>query len=164
MARGNRLSGHGGWRNIPRDASLSYLWRCLCYIELNMVRSGVVAHPRDWPWIGYHEIVGSRRRYRLVDLERLCWRLRATSLVEVQKNLEASLVEAIARETMKREPCWTETLAVGSRGFVEKVKPLMLSRRETEIVETTTDVWVLHESEIPYGQKMGLKIAAKAII
>jgi hypothetical protein len=30
-------------------------------------------------------------------------------------------------------------MAVGSLGFVEKVKPLILSRRETEIVESADD-------------------------
>ena len=39
-----------------------YLWQCLCYIELNMVRCGVVAHPRDWAWVGYHEIMGIAHR------------------------------------------------------------------------------------------------------
>jgi putative transposase len=45
----------------------TYLWRCLCYIELNMVRAGVVSHPREWPWAGYHEIMGERKRNRLFD-------------------------------------------------------------------------------------------------
>jgi putative transposase len=27
-----------------------YLWPCPCYIELNMVRCGRVAHPRQWDW------------------------------------------------------------------------------------------------------------------
>jgi len=31
------------------------------------------------------------------------------------------------------EPIWTESLAVGSGGFVEKIKPMVLSRRETEV-------------------------------
>lgn len=35
-----------------------YLWRCLCYIDLNMVRAGVVEHPQDWLFGGYHEIQG----------------------------------------------------------------------------------------------------------
>ena len=41
-----------------------YLWRCLVYIELNMVRCGVVAHPKEWEWVGYHEIMGQRQRCR----------------------------------------------------------------------------------------------------
>ena len=140
-----------------------YLWKCLCYVELNMVRCGGVAHPQEWPWVGYHEIMGTRQRYRLIDLEQLCWRLGTASLEEVRGNLEACLAETIARDQMKREPCWTESLAVGGVSFLEKVRPQISSRRETEIVETGKDVWALQESPIPYGQKAGRKNGAKAL-
>jgi len=140
-----------------------YLWQCLCYIELNMVRCGVVEHPRDWGWVGFHEIMGSRKRYRLIDLERLCWRLRADNVEEVRTNLIASLAERIARDEVKREPCWTESLAVGSLGFVERVKPLILFRRKTEMVSTADEVWVLEEAVMPYGQKTVVKNASKAV-
>jgi putative transposase len=129
-----------------------YLWRCLGYIELNMVRCGVVAHPREWPWVGHPEIMGQRQRYRVVDVERLCWRLRAGSLEELRKNLAVSLAEKIAQGEVKREPCWTEGWAVGSQRFLEKVKPLILSRRETEIVESADGgVWSLQEEPVAYG-------------
>jgi len=132
----------------------SYLWRCLCYIEMNMVRSGVVAHPCEWPWTGYHEIMGLRRRYRLIDLDRLCWRLRTDRLDDLRKNLAASLEERIRRAEAKREPCWTESLAVGSQGFVERIKPLVLSRRDTEIVQSVDEnYWTLQETAFPYGPK-----------
>jgi putative transposase len=48
-----------------------HLWNCLRYIDLNMVRAGAVKHPRDWAWCGYHELVGLRTRYRLIDRARL---------------------------------------------------------------------------------------------
>ena len=131
-------------------------------IESNVVRCGAVTHPREWPWVGYHEIMGARRRYRLLDLERLCWRLGAASLEEVRKNLEVSLAERIARGQMKREACWTESLAVGSAGFIEKLKPADFSHRETELVEAASGVWALREAVVPYGLKTGLKNAAKA--
>ena len=106
--------------------------------------------------------MGHRQRYRLVDLERLCWRLQVGSLDEVRKNLAASLADKIARDDVKREPTWTESLAVGSRRFVEEVKPLILSRQEMEIVESAGDnVWALQEATIPYGQKTGPKNAPK---
>jgi putative transposase len=31
-----------------------HLWNCLRYIDLNMVRAGVVLDPMDWRWCGYH--------------------------------------------------------------------------------------------------------------
>ena len=140
-----------------------YLWQCLCYIELNMVRCGVVKHPRDWPWVGYHEIMGSRRRYRLIDVDRLCWRLRADNVEAVRQHLIASLAERIARDEVKRDSRWTESLAVGSLRFVEGVKPLILYRREAETVATADNVWALQEAAIPYGEKRGIKKAAKAL-
>ena len=117
-----------------------YLWRCLCYIELNMVRCRSADHPRSWDWLGFHEIVGQRQRYRLLDLDRLCWRLRTDSLPELRKNLEAALGQLIAHEQMRREPCWTEGLAVGSAGFLERIKPLILSRQETELAQTDQEI------------------------
>jgi len=140
-----------------------YLWRCLVYIEMNMVRCGVVGHPREWPWVGYHDIMGTRKRYRLVDLERLCWRVGADSLDERRGNLKESLAETIARNWVKRESCWTEGLAVGSHAFVEKVQPLILSRRQSEVVATDTKMWILKEIPPPYGQKTGPKRDAKAL-
>ena len=129
-----------------------YLWNCLIYIELNMVRAGVVRHPREWPWVGYHEIVGIRRRYRLLDLERLCWRLGQTDLAEVRRNLEASLEKARDRDEAKRQGYWTESLAIGSPLFIQKIRPSIHSRQETEIIEKSENLWVLQEQAKAYGQ------------
>jgi putative transposase len=119
----------------------SYLWRCPCYVELNRVRCGVVGYPREWEWVGYHEILGKRRRYRLVDWERLCWRLATGDLEEVRHNLEAALNDAIAQGEVKREAIWTESLAVGSVGFVQRIEPMVLTRRETAGKPLTLAVW-----------------------
>jgi putative transposase len=140
-----------------------YLWQCLCYIELNMVRCGVVAHPREWPWGGYQEIVGRRRRYRLIDLDRLCWRMRASTIHELGAHLERSLAEKIARDQLRREACWTESLAVGSKPFVESIRPAAIYRQETNVIELPEKMWSLREAPIPYGQKTGPKNGCKAV-
>jgi putative transposase len=135
----------------------TYLWRCLCYIELNMVRAGVVSHPRQWEWVGDHEIMGQRNRNRLLDVQRLCWRLGTDDPGAVQRNLEASLAEAFAREQARREPCWTESLVVGSPSFVKRMQPLITSRQETEIAEGPGAVWILREAPARYGTNSGAK-------
>ena len=94
-----------------------------------------------------------------VGLERLCWRLGTDDLGAVQKNLEASLAEAPAREQVRQEPCWTESLVVGSTEFVGRMQPLILSRQETEIVEAADGGWALRETEVAYGKETGLKSA-----
>jgi len=49
----------------------SHLIQCLLYMDLNMVRAGVVNHPSEWPFCGYNEIQQPRERYALVDYEGL---------------------------------------------------------------------------------------------
>ena len=139
-----------------------YLWRCLVYIEMNMVRCGVVKHPREWEWVGYREIMGARKRYRLVDVDRLCWRLQTGDVNEVRKNLEQSVAERIAQDRMTREPWWTQALAVGSREFVGAVEPRIQTRRELEVEETETG-WLLKDECIPYKARTGPENACKAM-
>lgn len=79
-------------------------------------------------------------------------------------NLIAGLEDAIAKVQMKREPCWTESVAVGSRKFLEKTQPLILSRRETEIVEAAPDRWILNEAKIAYRTKSKPKNDSKTLI
>lgn len=48
-----------------------HLIECLVYVDLNMVRAGVVTHPSEWPFCGYNEIQKPRQRYSLIDFEGL---------------------------------------------------------------------------------------------
>jgi hypothetical protein len=36
-----------------------------------MVRAGVVRHPGDWMYGGYHEIQNSKQRYSLINRQKL---------------------------------------------------------------------------------------------
>jgi len=47
----------------------THLARCVVYVDLNMVRAGVVAHPAQWRTCGYHEIQTPPRRCGIVDRE-----------------------------------------------------------------------------------------------
>ena len=79
----------------------------------------------------------------------------SATLEEVRRNLETSLTERIAREELKREPCWTESLAVGSVSFLDEVQPQISSRRKTEIVQAADELWSLQEPPAQYGQENG---------
>lgn len=48
-----------------------YLIRCLVYIDLNMVRAGVVDHPSLLSFCGYNEIQNPRKNNILIDHEKL---------------------------------------------------------------------------------------------
>ena len=72
-------------------------------------------------------------------------------LDQMRRCLEAGLSEAMAKEQVKREPIWTESQAVGSAGFIEKIQPLILSRRETEVIAGGDGMSVLRECPAAYG-------------
>ena len=48
----------------------AHLARCLVYVDLNMVRAGVVTHPAQWQTCGYHEIQRPPRRFAIIDRRR----------------------------------------------------------------------------------------------
>ena len=68
----NRRKRRGGafWENQYHATAIEtgeHLARCLVYVDLNMVRAGVVDHPREWEVGGYHEIQRSPTRFRIVE-------------------------------------------------------------------------------------------------
>ena len=114
--------------------------------------------------ISYHSTPLSleRQRYRLLDLERLSWRLRTDDLEAVGQNLAAVLKEMIARDQIQRQATWTESLAFGGIGFVERIQPLTLSRMETELVEAAEGLGAARGGNSLRAER-GLKSARKPL-
>src|ERR1041385_1376838 len=76
---------------------------------------------------------------------------------EVRRNLEAALADALARGGLRRGPIWTGSRAPGRAGFVEKLKPMVLSCGKLTLVQAAGGVSILQECAPPYGQKTGPK-------
>ncbi len=97
-----------------------HLIRCLSYIDLNMVRAGVVRHPREWRDSGYHEIQDPPARKRIIDRERLAQLVEIGNVQRLRTAHERWLNEALQRSC--RDPVWTENVAVGDDAFLETLK------------------------------------------
>jgi len=98
-----------------------HLSRCLFYVDMNMVRVGIVDHPEDWRFGGHHELTGARKRYRIVDFELL---LRCLGLPEAGMFRDwygATLDELCLQKEWAREPHWTEAFAVGDRAWLREL-------------------------------------------
>ena len=94
----------------------SHLSRCLFYLDMNMVRAGVVDHPFEWEFGGARELCGARRRYRIVDQERLLWCLEMPGATEsFLRWHRATLADMCGawREQPQREPYWASSFGVG---------------------------------------------------
>jgi len=117
----------------------AHLHRCLVYIDLNMVRAGVVRHPAEWAHGGYYEIhAAPESNSMMIDQVELS-RLAGFSSVEDFRQAHRKWVaQALAANALHRDDCWSEALAVGSLGFVEKMKRelgIAARHREIELVE-----------------------------
>lgn len=136
-----------------------HLARCLTYIDLNMVRAGVVEHPRQWAEAGYHEIQQPPARYRIIDREALCGLLGMTDgkLAALQNEwIEATL----ARGRTEREPQWSEAVAVGRRSFVERVQEQLGTRALYRHVQDVNGASVLREPAARYTLHSSVQMAA----
>ena len=96
-----------------------HLRRCLVYIDLNMVRAGVVKHPAAWAHGGYREIQDPPERYTLIELAGLSAWCGFTDVVDFQRAHRQWVAEALTREAGKRDERWSGAIAVGTQAFVE---------------------------------------------
>jgi REP element-mobilizing transposase RayT len=126
-----------------------YVWNCMKYIDLNMVRAGVVAHPSEWRWCGYQEVVGERRRYRLLDVDEAAAQCGGGSVEAFRRNYAGVIAEAIRRCDLARQPCWTESIAVGGEPFVREIEE-KTRRQEMVVEETAPSQWTIREAAAAY--------------
>src|SRR3989304_4368840 len=90
-----------------------HLHRCLVYIDLNMVRAGVVRHPAEWAHGGYREIQDPPERCTLIELADLSTSCGFASVADFQRAHRQWVEEALAREAVRRDARWSEAIAVG---------------------------------------------------
>jgi putative transposase len=129
----------------------AYFARCLVYIDLNMVRAGVVTHPAQWSACGYREVQDPPKRYGIIDLPVLMDLLGLSDLAQLQRTRAQWVEEALQTNIHRREAHWSESLAVGGQTFVEGVKArLGIGARYREIRQEG-QVYRLKEPAIVYG-------------
>ncbi len=139
-----------------------HLARCMAYIDMNMVRAGVVSHPREWLWCGYQEIQNGRSRYRLIDTTRTAQLLELGGVCGLATAQQQWVEEALSKYHAKRgfrQPEWSEGLAVGSQSFSEKVKERLGLRATHRTCSETNGHTVLREQPDPYSPHSGVKNA-----
>jgi len=127
-----------------------HLLKCMVYIDLNMVRAGVVNHPSEWAHSGYREIQDPRQRYRVIDQDGLRQGFGKGSFETLKVDLRKSVDERLRAEKVMREELWTKSIAVGSRGFVEGIKKELTARAKGRRVRQERGRFHLREPQVPY--------------
>lgn len=101
----------------------TYLFECMRYIELNPVRAGMVAHPRDYVWSSYRanaeskadKLITPHELYRRLARDEHERRLAYRALVKLP--MDAELLEEI-------RACTHKGWALGGGRFQEKIERL----------------------------------------
>jgi len=128
-----------------------HLFQCLVYIDLNMVRNGVVGHPSQWVHSGYNEIQNPPSRYALIDRKQLIECCDLGSDEQLRKEHRQWVEETIEKKEYARKPELTESLAVGSKAFVEdvgkKLKPNLFGKK----IKKIDSHYALREPEATYN-------------
>ena len=128
-----------------------HLFQCMVYIDMNMVRAGVVNHPEEWPFCGYTEIQNPRQRYSLIDYRRLSALLQMKDISELQEFCRKSVEQNLAARNQIRDGKWTESIAVGSESYIEDtIQKLGIKAKGREFIGGNKSC-ELRESAVPYG-------------
>jgi REP element-mobilizing transposase RayT len=125
--------------------------RCLVYIDLNMVRNGAVQHPSAWQHGGYQEIQNPPLRYSLIHREKLIACCGLETDEQLRKRHRQWVEESIDNGTNLRQPQWTESIAVGSKGFVQGVLQKLELQAKGRLVREVVDYYELREQETAYS-------------
>jgi putative transposase len=128
-----------------------HLARCLVYIDLNMVRAGVVRHPSGWRDCGYNEIQSPRDRYRIIDHARLAGLLGLEDAGQLRELHHAWVENALAQGAAEREPQWSSGVAIGDPAFLEAVRRELWPRQPGSRIRACGTGYQLKEPPAPYS-------------
>ena len=99
---------------------------------------------------GYREIQQPPKRYRIIDIPALMELAGFSDIATMQQHRQW-LSEELAINNSKRDEAWTESLAVGSDAFVEKVQTLLGTKATNRKVAAIADKHALREQSARYS-------------
>jgi len=132
-----------------------HLARCMVYIDTNMVRAGVVSHPSMWSFCGHNEIQEPRRKNILIDYQRLQGLIGARSYDQLRNRHKGWIEEYLGNGKKNRQDEWTDSIAAGSKSFIEKVKGRLGLRAKGRDVLEGSERYQLRESPGHYKALFG---------
>jgi REP element-mobilizing transposase RayT len=128
-----------------------HLIRCIVYIDLNMVRAGVVDHPGQWRHGGFNEIQSPRRKCILIDYDVLSRLAGFDDFLSFQNSHRQWINSALEQKAdLSRDTKWSRSIAVGGESFVTVVKRKMGALSVGRRVHQSKDGFELRETIDPY--------------
>jgi REP element-mobilizing transposase RayT len=128
-----------------------HLIRCLAYIDLNMVRAGVVRHPGEWLYGGFNEIQKPKQRYSVINRNKLTALLGLKDPHQLSDYHRNWVEEVLKSSSNRRDEKWTQSIAVGDKEFVMQTKAKLGAKAIGRKASENNEDYVLKESQNPYS-------------
>ena len=122
----------------------------ILFNRAGMVRAGVVSHPSMWSFSGYNEIQEPRKKNILIDYERLQGLFGVGTYDQLKSSHMGWIEEYLGNGRKGRQDEWTDSIAVGSESFIEKVKSMLGFKARGRDVVKGDDGYHLREGAAPY--------------
>lgn len=135
-----------------------HLIKCLIYIDMNMVRAGVVRHPNNWANGGYREIQNPPKRYRIIDVSALMQLCNVASLTEFQHQHKGWVEQALALNMSMREERWSQSIAVGSELYIDRIRKALGIKATHKKLIDHEDGYAIKEGRESYHPHFGTKM------
>ena len=129
----------------------THLMKCLIYIDMNMVRTGVVSHPSGWRWSGYCEIQKQKQRYAIINYRRLSELLGLGSEALLKQAHSEWVEDALKADKHDRDRKWPHAVAIGSESYIENIKKNLGVRVIHRETNASDNGFELREDEFPYN-------------
>jgi putative transposase len=129
----------------------------MLYIDLNMVRAGVVGHPLEWAFCGYNEILRPPQRYSIIDRKRLMELIGIGVGDELSQTYKGWIDEILMSGEAARESKWTESVAVGNKQFISTVREELGIRTAGRDIIKSGSSYELREPDVSYSYDFGVK-------
>ncbi len=127
-----------------------HLIECLIYIDLNMVRAGIVSHPSEWSTSGFCEIQKASKGYKIIDMDAWLDLTEIDSLSVFQEQHLNWINSKLESGHTIKDSRWSKSLAVGSLDFVEKVKRELGTKAKARKIIKGESGYCIKETEFCY--------------
>lgn len=122
-----------------------HLHRCMVYIDLNMVRAGVVSHPSEWPFCGYNELMQNPQRYKLINTKTVMDLIGIDDLIAFKKFYSECIKSTLLSDKLMRDSRWTESIAVGTEAFISNVRNQLGYKAKYRDIHRIQKSWIIRD-------------------
>ena len=127
-----------------------HLIRRMAYLKLNMVRVGVVNHPADWEFGGYHQIRQPKSRYIVIDQNQLINSGGQHTTMPIINKIDEEIKTRLQSQGNIDEKLFSSSIALGHDQFNKKYKMDLKIRGHSRKINNEGDNNTLNKTKSAY--------------